>query len=258
MYPLPDYMEREFKEAGTLVVEVNIAAAQEGEGQAKMMQYVMANGMYQDDDNLWKHVSKNTRAKVEKFCKAHQIPAMMASKMKPWLLAMTASVMPSPTLQDEISDGVDMHFMTEAKNQKKKIQEAESLELQIKMLADIPAAEQEKYLVTSMNSAGQSKDMLAKMQDIWIDGDIEKTNKFLDDGFKGQSDLDKRLIDDRNPHMADVAESFLKTYKTCFFVVGAGHLVGKKGVIQMLKDRGYKVEQVLSDPGPTPGLGAKD
>jgi uncharacterized protein YbaP (TraB family) len=38
-------------------------------------------------------------------------------------------------------------------------------------------------------------------------------------------------------------EDFLKTNDTCFVVVGAGHLVGERGIVEMLKAGGYSVEQ---------------
>ncbi|RJQ38322.1 MAG: hypothetical protein C4550_06760 [Nitrospiraceae bacterium] len=39
-------------------------------------------------------------------------------------------------------------------------------------------------------------------------------------------------------------EEFLKTKETYFVVVGAGHLVGNKGIIELLKRKGYPVEQI--------------
>ena len=39
--------------------------------------------------------------------------------------------------------------------------------------------------------------------------------------------------------MASKIEGYLKTKETYFVVVGAGHLVGDKGIIKMLKERGY-------------------
>ena len=54
----------------------------------------------------------------------------------------------------------------------------------------------------------------------------------------------KRLLDDRNKGMASKIEGYLKTKETYFVVVGAGHLVGDKGIIKMLKERGYSVEQL--------------
>ncbi len=52
------------------------------------------------------------------------------------------------------------------------------------------------------------------------------------------------MLQDRNPHMADVAEQYLKSKEIAFVMVGAAHLVGVDGVLRILEKRGYKVEQV--------------
>jgi uncharacterized protein YbaP (TraB family) len=54
----------------------------------------------------------------------------------------------------------------------------------------------------------------------------------------------KAMVEDRNQHMADVAEKFLKGKEQAFVVVGAGHMVGPGGMVRLLEKRGYKVEQV--------------
>jgi uncharacterized protein YbaP (TraB family) len=51
------------------------------------------------------------------------------------------------------------------------------------------------------------------------------------------------MFDDRNLNMADKAEEYLKTGKTTFYIVGAGHMVGETGIIKLLRDRGYTVVQ---------------
>jgi hypothetical protein len=44
--------------------------------------------------------------------------------------------------------------------------------------------------------------------------------------------------------MASKIEDFLRTKETYFVIVGAGHLVGEKGILQILKRKGYVVEQL--------------
>ena len=56
-------------------------------------------------------------------------------------------------------------------------------------------------------------------------------------------EYEKIMFDDRNLNMADKAEEYLKTGKTTFYIVGAGHMVGETGIIKLLRDRGYTVVQ---------------
>jgi len=47
----------------------------------------------------------------------------------------------------------------------------------------------------------------------------------------------------RNQDMVSKIESYLKTGGTYFVVIGAAHLIGEKGIIQILKAKGHKVQQ---------------
>ena len=54
----------------------------------------------------------------------------------------------------------------------------------------------------------------------------------------------QKLVDDRNVTMAKKIEDYLKSRKSHFVVVGAGHLSGPNSIPRLLQKRGYKVEQV--------------
>jgi len=53
----------------------------------------------------------------------------------------------------------------------------------------------------------------------------------------------KKLLLDRNRAWIPKLEEFLKSDKAVLVVVGAGHLVGKDSVVELLTAKGYKVEQ---------------
>jgi len=62
--------------------------------------------------------------------------------------------------------------------------------------------------------------------------------------FKELPGIEKAFLFDRNVGMADKSEKFLKENKKTFVIVGAAHLLGDKGVLETLKKKGYKVEQL--------------
>jgi hypothetical protein len=51
------------------------------------------------------------------------------------------------------------------------------------------------------------------------------------------------LVSRRNRTMAAKIEEFLNKGETYFIVVGAAHLVGKDGILERLKEKGYSVVQ---------------
>lgn len=69
---------------------------------------------------------------------------------------------------------------------------------------------------------------------------------YLNSAYKanGQPYLSKeRVLDDRNYNWAQIINRNIKR-KTCFFAFGAAHLAGSKGIIALLRKKGYTVTAV--------------
>ncbi|MBP5523003.1 MAG: TraB/GumN family protein [Bacteroidaceae bacterium] len=80
---------------------------------------------------------------------------------------------------------------------------------------------------------------LQQINDYWMAGDYEGFEKY----FLPQVDSNQAIYADRNKRWIPKMQDAMKEMPT-LFVFGAGHLVGEQGVIQLLRDKGYKVEQV--------------
>ena len=57
-------------------------------------------------------------------------------------------------------------------------------------------------------------------------------------------DYNKKTIDDRNEYMADKLIEYFEGNKKVFFMVGAAHLPGNKGIATILARKGYTVKIV--------------
>jgi uncharacterized protein YbaP (TraB family) len=81
----------------------------------------------------------------------------------------------------------------------------------------------------------------------WTSGDTKGVESIITRSLaedKGLSSIYEKLIYERNRSMASKIEDYLKTKESCFVVAGAGHLVGKRGIIEILKAKGFLVEQL--------------
>jgi uncharacterized protein YbaP (TraB family) len=81
----------------------------------------------------------------------------------------------------------------------------------------------------------------------WTSGDAQTLESILADAMPPDASLApilKKLFDERNDKMTSKIEGYLKSNGTYFVIVGAGHLVGKKGIVELLKSKGYGVEQL--------------
>ena len=63
------------------------------------------------------------------------------------------------------------------------------------------------------------------------------------DSFREYPLMHKKLMIDRNRAWIPKLEQFLKGDKDVLVVVGAGHLVGKDSVVELVATKGYKLEQ---------------
>jgi len=77
----------------------------------------------------------------------------------------------------------------------------------------------------------------------WLKGDSGALEPLLLESMKEYPELYRKLIVGRNRRWVPQIEKILDQGGTAMVVVGAAHLLGKDSVVEMLKERGYKVEQ---------------
>ena len=246
-YPLPKEIEDAFEQSSVLQVEFDLNKVDAAASQA----LILKNGVYAGEDNLWNHLSAATAEQVKKACANYNLPVQGLAKLKPWLVALTIGVMELQKQGMDAALGIDKYFLDKAKD-KKKIQSIESAEWQMELFASLPANQQEEYLKSTLDELGNSKTLANALQTAWLKGDSAQLETLFTETSIKPAELQKKLLDDRNPKMADAAEQCLKSAEKCFLVVGAAHLIGNKGVVQLLKNRGYKIEQVaVTSPAQT-------
>jgi uncharacterized protein len=240
MYPLPAEVESAFAAAKALAVEINIKNV----NQAKTMSLVQAYGMYGADDSLTKHLSKETMATLDEYCTKHNVPRAGIEQLKPWVVAVTIAALAWQQAGEDPALGIDMHFLNESKPPQR-VEELETMESQLAIFATATEEEQQGMLETTLKQGDKIKDMIKRIQSAYISGDPDALQKIMEEeADMGSKSLTKKLLDDRNVTMAAKLDEFLKGKEPVFVVVGAAHIIGDKGVAKLLRDKGYKVDQV--------------
>jgi len=240
MYPLPKQVESAFAAAKVLAVEINIKNAD----QAKMMGLIQQYGVYGGDDSLSKHISKETSAALDDFCTRHGLPRSGVEQLKPWVVAVTISAIAWKEAGEDPNLGIDMHFLDESK-EPQRIAELETVDSQLALFANATDEEQLALLSSSLSKGDKIKDMIQRIQTAYLSGDPDALQKVMDEeADMGSKSLKQKLLYDRNVAMTAKLDEYLKGKEPIFVVVGAAHIVGDKGVAKLLRDKGYKVEQV--------------
>ena len=98
----------------------------------------------------------------------------------------------------------------------------------------------------SSKQGDKTKDIIKRTQAAYVAGDPDALQKVMDEQDDvGSKSLEKKLLDDRNVAMTAKMEEYLKGKEPIFVVVGAAHIIGDKGIAKQLRDKGYKVDQVV-------------
>ena len=84
-----------------------------------------------------------------------------------------------------------------------------------------------------------------KLIELYLKGDITAIERFIRANLSADKEQFAALITDRNNKMAHKLDSILKKKESFFCAIGAGHLAGSEGVINLLRTRGYRLRPIL-------------
>ena len=146
------------------------------------------------------------------------------------------------------SSTFDQYFQAQAKHNNEPVGGLETLAFQTNLLyKGSDMKRQVEQLMCLLDNQEFYEQMMESMTDAFYAQDLDALKAAMDKKLGGTCDSTPeelaQLIDNRNADWAKKMPAIMAA-KPTFFVVGAGHLPGAKGVLQLLKDAGYTVEAV--------------
>jgi len=207
------------------------------------LQATMMKGMMMKDGVTMSSLMTEEEATiVDSFLKENVSVSMkMVDKFKPFMI----SSMFIPKLLECPMKSIEMELVKISKEQKEEVYGLETIADQLTVFDKIPYKTQVEELVkTAKDNMVKDKAELQKMLVIYEEEDIEGMLDIMDESEnKKSADFNDILLNDRNANWIPVIEKVSSEQPT-FYGVGAGHLAGEKGVIKLLRKKGYTVEAV--------------
>jgi uncharacterized protein len=208
----------------------------------EMMQAVQKMKM-RNDTTLSDLLSESDYKKVKTFfaSKSSIIPFSILETYKPMLAA--SMIMQTST---ECDNAVSMEqiIMQEAKENKKEIKGMETMAYQLSIFDSIPYEVQAKQLLAFI-SDNDTEDKASKeydeMASAYRNQDLSKLEALINKEELGIGNFADLLLYNRNKNWV-ISMDKIFANNSAVIAVGAGHLPGEKGVINLLKKAGYKVE----------------
>ncbi len=242
-YPLRKEIEDVFKKSEVLVVELDINKLDHN----AYNRLLVEKGIYKDGSTIKDVISEKTWLQLEQRLQQLNISYEDIKSYKPGILVLTLTAMQVMQMGFDPGLGIDAYFLNKAASDvsAKKIIELETLEQQVNLFLDV--ANGELLLKESLYSLDESESMMAEMVRYWKAGDEKKMNKLLFEDvlteYPAFSAIYDSLIYQRNDQMVSKIDEMLKQQGNYFVVVGSGHMIGEKGIVNALREKGYEVER---------------
>jgi uncharacterized protein YbaP (TraB family) len=238
-YPLPAVFESAFTNASVVVFETDIGGMMKPETQSKLLgQAMLPDGVFLKD-----YLTDKTYADLQAFLKENGIPELMVNKLRPGFAMMTLVMLEVQKLGFQAEQGMDLYFYKRAQSQKKSVRGLESVDFQMGLLCELDKEEAESMVKSTLVELKDAKTKFGELLEGWQKGDEARLEKILNEANREEPELMKRLLTDRNASWTPQIEQFARGTNNVAVIVGAAHLVGKDGVVDMLRKRGWTVTQ---------------
>jgi uncharacterized protein len=239
VYPLHPALERAFADSQQVAFEVDIGRATGG----RVRQAFSEIGAYPRGDDLSHHVSPLTLQIVKLACAQLGVSYEKAKRFKPSLLAELLTLRYTELAGFREDLGVDIYFYQRAKALNKPIFGLETITDQANALQQNEKKGEQQLLFT-IGSLPEYKVALTEMVEAWRNGKVDVLDRFLNQDERNDPEMFYRMFAKRNARWLPQIERLTQENFNCLVIVGAGHLVGSHGLIETLRQRGYRIEQL--------------
>ena len=239
-----------------LAVEFDIIAYSKNTQQMMqdMMQYVLTDGT-EISDHMPAEMYQRSYELLER---AKVFPSLFTQYNLAWWAQLVESAVLTVYTDLDSEKAMDSLLIRHANKKGMPVLDVESSTFQMTLLNSF---EDELYLMLiedQLDNTEELNSQLHELYEMWLSGDKDTFWTYLAgdndvDAGAGQyteaqiamiEDYNRKLLDDRNLGMRDRAIEFLTGGKTVFFAVGAAHMANDAGLVKLLTDAGYTVEQV--------------
>ncbi len=236
-YPLPKEFEKAYRDSDIIVFETELDRLSSPE----IQEMTIRKGSYNDELSLDRVISPQTYDFLREYCEALGIPIISLNRLKPPMVVLTLFGFELQK-QGINQSGVENYFHHKAKAEGKKIEWLESVEEQIEFVMSMGKGNEDDFIVHSIKDMKNTGQILDKLIAAWKQGNEDKLyNLVVAQIKKDYPYLYTTLLIERNREWLPKIERYLKTPEKEFVLVGVGHLVGKNGILENLRQRGYKI-----------------
>ncbi len=176
----------------------------------------------------------------EKYIELTGVSLKTAQQVKPFFLS--ANIVQSFVTKD-YPIPLDLHFIQYGRKENKHVVGLETFNEQISLIDKLSYTEQAHMLLQSLKDTIGFPEMFDKLLNSYLNMESDDLMDLITDPSMPEEFM-KDLLNNRNLIMLERLEPLLRN-GSVFCAVGAGHLFGSEGLIELLKAKGYTLKPIL-------------
>jgi len=242
MLDLGPLVEEAYRLSDELVVEVDVKRLAPEEVVALVQRY----GEFAPPRTLRDVLSPAVLGQLEAYLAERGVLLANVEQFKPWFVSFVVAQLELRAAGYEVELGVD-HVLMQRASAEKPIVELETAASQLQMLDRLPASLQELMLEDILARVDHFAEEVAELVDAWKVGDEARLEDLVFSPLAQFPELEvfyDLVFFQRNERMTSRLAELLGDGKTRLVVLGAGHMLGSRGIPTQLAERGYRVQRL--------------
>lgn len=231
-------VDRAIKRSTVFVFEV----PNDEETQARLRHLIADEGTLPKGESLSHLIGPKARVDFDTEIASLHIAPSAIDDRRPWLAGLILAVTQMSQEGASLQSGVDMALMHEARERGLEMRYLETLDDQIRLIVPNDSSLELQEFEAGLADLKNEKNEFQSYLDAWSKGDVGKIDALMNAGFANEPAARKAMLDNRNEAWLRKLEAMLDEDKVFFVTVGAGHLTGRKGVPNLLRHAGYRVD----------------
>ncbi len=246
---MPEAARTAYADAATVIVESDEITDEKKAGAAIMARPDLT--MFTDGKSITDFLDKEDTEKLTEGLKDRGLSLAAVARMKPWMIASFVAL-PACEIARKTAGAafLDQRLARDALAGGKTLKGLETLLEQISALDSLPLEPQIQGLVQTVELGDALQDVIETMSQLYLAGDtgmimpmMRAASPGAEEDALAYAEFEQRIIVDRNHVMASRAAPILEEGNV-FMAVGALHLPGPEGVVELLRKQGFSVTAV--------------
>ena len=241
---LPAAFSAAYEDSSQLVMEMDLAKLDTGNVSAWMLEH----GRYPEGQSLNQALGPERFARVaaQAATLGLPLPLEQLGVLRPWVVALTLTDLMYLQLGYDPQSGVEEQLVARARRDGRATAGLETLDEELGQLEHMSAEDQARFLELTLQDLKDTSTETDQMLGAWRAGDNVELASQHSDAYRQFPELYRVLVGERNQHWLPQIRNYLNADHNVLIVVGALHVVGKGGLLELLRSAGVTATPVLA------------